>query len=249
MNLQGRVVLVTGGGTGLGRAIVLAAAAAGANVAINYSRSRDEAAATASEARALGVRAAIFQASVAEEPAVHDMFASVESTFGPVAALVNNAGVTRGVPFEDLAGVKAEDWRNLLDVNLLGAWRCSRTAALLMRERGEGVILNIASDSAVSLAGSSIPYVVSKAALVALTRCMARALQPSVRVNALAPGWMETRWLDANLAPVQREMVRSGLARVVSVDAAAAMGIELIRNEGITGQVVVLDGGDGLGVR
>ena len=244
MNLEGKAVLVTGGGTGLGRALVLAAARAGAHVAVNYSRSVAEAESTAAEAERLGVRAAALRASVDDPSQAEGLISAAERALGPLVALVNNAGVTRGVPFEDLESVTPKDWDRALGVNLVGAWHCSRAAGLLMRSRGGGTILNVASDSAVSLSGSSIPYIVSKVGLVALTRCLAKALSPAVRVNAIAPGWMETRWLEANLAPSQIELIRSGSACVVALSDVVSLGLELLRNESITGQTVVIDAGD-----
>ena len=246
MQLQGGTVLVTGGGTGFGRELALAAARAGANVAINYSRSALEAEQTAHSAVQLGVRAVALQANVADPAAAEGLVAAAEQALGPLVALVNNAGVTRGVAFSDLEGVTAADWEAILGVNLVGAWHCSRAAALRLRTRGAGAILNVASDSAMSLSGSSIPYVVSKAGVVALTRCLAKALHPTVRVNAIAPGWMETRWLEVNLAPAQLAQLRSGSAPIVALADAASLALELIRNDGITGQVVVIDAGDGL---
>jgi 3-oxoacyl-[acyl-carrier protein] reductase len=247
MRLEGRAVLITGGGTGFGRALALAAARTGAHVAINYSRSAAEAEETVDAALKLGVKAVALRATVADPAQAEHLVHEAERALGPLLALVNNAGVTRGVPFADLEGVTPEDWDAALGVNLVGAWHCARAAALRMRTRGEGAVLNVASDSAVSLSGSSIPYVVSKAGLIALTRCLAKALHPTIRVNAIAPGWMETRWLDANLAQPQLEWIRSGAARVVALSDVATLALELLRNDGITGQVVVIDAGDGLG--
>jgi 3-oxoacyl-[acyl-carrier protein] reductase len=247
MDLKGRAVLVTGGGTGLGREIVLVAAQAGAHVAVNYSRSAAEAEETVDAALRLGVRAVALRANVADPAQAEQLVEEAERALGPLVALVNNAGVTRGVPFADLEAVTPADWDAVLGVNLVGAWHCSRAAALRMRARGEGAILNVASDSAVSLSGSSIPYVVSKAGLIALTRCLAKALHATVRVNAIAPGWMDTRWLHANLAPFQLESIHSGDARLVALSDVARLALELLRNDGITGQVVVIDAGDGLG--
>lgn len=246
MELTGGTVLVTGGGTGLGRELALAAARAGAHVAINYSRSAQDAEQTAHDVMTLGVRAVTLRADIAHPAAAEGLVAEAERALGPLVALVNNAGVTRGIPFSDLDGVTPADWDAILGVNLVGAWHCARAAAPGLRARGVGAILNVASDSAVSLSGSSIPYVVSKAGLVALTCCLAKALHPAVRVNAIAPGWMDTRWLDANLAPAQLAHVRFGGARIVALADVASLGLELLRNDGITGQVVVIDAGDAL---
>ncbi|HUI58814.1 MAG TPA: SDR family oxidoreductase [Steroidobacteraceae bacterium] len=246
MTLNGKSVLVTGGGTGLGRAIARAAAKSGANVIINYSRSASDAECTVAELKSLGARAIAVQASVDDPDQAERLVDRAERALGPLCALVNNAGVTRGVPFSDVEAVTPGDWHRTLGVNLLGAWYCSRVAGHRMRTRGTGTILNVASDSAISLSGSSIPYVVSKAALIALTRCMARALAPAVRVNAIAPGWMTTRWLEDNLTASQLAYIRSGAARTTDVNDMAALSIELLRNDSVTGQCLVVDGGDSL---
>ncbi|MGE5226734.1 MAG: SDR family NAD(P)-dependent oxidoreductase [Planctomycetaceae bacterium] len=232
MELDGRVALVTGGGTGLGAAVCRALGAAGAAVGVNYSRSaRDAEAVAASLPRATAVRA-----DVRDEEQVAATVAAVERDLGPIDLLVNNAGVTVYVPFEDLDGVTREDWDAILGVNVLGAWQCARAVAAGMRARGRGAIVNVASDSAFTLDGSSIPYVVAKAAVVALTHTLARALAPDIRVNAVAPGWMDTPWLDRYVPEDRTAALRSGAEPTLPVEVAADAIVRLLRDD-VTGTV------------
>ncbi len=227
---------MTGGGTGLGAAVCRALGDAGALVAVNYSRSvREAEALAASLPRAIAV-----QADVGDEGQVAAMVDVVERDLGPIDALVNDAGVTVYVPFGDLDGVTHEDWDTIFGVNVVGAWHCARAVAAGMRERGGGAIVNVASDSAFTLDGSSIPYVVSKAAVVALTHALARALAPAVRVNAVAPGWMDTPWLDRYVPDERVAELRSGAEQVVRLEVVTSEVLRLLRDERATGEVTVL---------
>jgi 3-oxoacyl-[acyl-carrier protein] reductase len=173
-----RVALVTGGGTGLGRAISLRFAEAGMDVAVNYSRSAAEAAETVEAARARGARAEAYRADVAKENQVAAMIEGVVKTFGRLDVVVSNAGVTTFCSFEDLDGVSEADWDSIIGVNVKGAWFCARYAAPHLRARGAGHLVTISSTAGLITFGSSIPYCVSKAALIHLTRCLAKALAP-----------------------------------------------------------------------
>ena len=244
MDLDGRVALVTGGGTGLGCETALALGHAGARVAVNYSRSREAAEEVAQQIEREGGRALAIRADVSDDDAVASMANSVEVGLGPVDILVNNAGITQHVPSADIASVTAEHWRRIFEVNLTGAFLCSRAVAPGMRARGAGKIVNVASNSAFTSTGSSIPYVVSKAALVSLTRCLARALDPSVQVNAVAPGWMLTDWVDRYLPPDRADEIRSGAVPIVPVGDVVQCLMAIIANDSMTGAVVVVDRGE-----
>jgi 3-oxoacyl-[acyl-carrier protein] reductase len=244
MDLAGRVALVTGGATGLGRAIALGLARDGSAVAVNYSRSKAEADETVDEIEALGRRAVAVCADVADDAAVGAMAETVEDALGPIEILVNNAGTTEYIPFADLDGATPAVWERLLRVNLVGAFACVQAAVPQMRRAGAGRILNVASISAFTATGSSIPYVASKSGLVSLTQCLARALAPDVQVNGVAPGWMATRWPDVFLPPELAQRVREGAMRTVEVEDVASFALELIRNDSANGQVVALDRGE-----
>ena len=247
MDLDGQVALVTGGGTGLGRETALELARAGALVAVNFSRSRKAAERVVGQIGDLGSRAIAVQADITDGSAVSSMVESVGEELGPVDILVNNAGTTHYLPFGDLELLVEEKWRRVIDVNVTGAFLCSQAVAPGMRERGEGKIVNVASNSAFTSTGSSIPYVVSKAALVSLTRCLATALAPEVQVNAVAPGWMLTEWIDRHLPPERAHEIRSGAVPLVPVEDVVRSLVSLITNDSITGEVTVVDRGEMLG--
>jgi 3-oxoacyl-[acyl-carrier protein] reductase len=195
MRLQGAIALVTGGGTGLGRAITLALAREGVRVAVNYSRSESDARATVAEVEQMAGQAVAVRADVSDEADVRAMVAQVVERFGRLDVLVNNAGVTRYIPLKDVDAVRAEDFDRILAVNVKGAFLCAQAAAPYLRRDGNGKIVNVASTAGLAPEGSSVPYIVSKAGLIMLTTCLAKALAPDIQVNAVAPGYLETRWL------------------------------------------------------
>lgn len=237
MDLHGRIAIVTGGGTGLGAEICRQLAAAGARVGVNYSRSASEAETLAAS---LPTQAVALRADVRVDADVRAMVREAERTLdGPVELLVNNAGVTTYVPAPDLDAVTDEDWARILDVNLVGTWRCIRAVAGDMRAREAGSIVNVASDAIIFLEGSSIPYVVSKVGVAALTRMLAAAIAP-VRVNAVAPGWMDTPWLDRYVPDEVAASLRRGDEPVVAVDVVAREVVRLLADDGATGEVVQL---------
>ena len=244
MDLRGRTALVTGGGTGLGHAICVELAERGANVAVNYSRSREEAEATVARLQAAGATALAVQADVSEKGAPARLVAEVEELLGPVDALVNNAGVTRGVPLERVEDIEFDDWQSILGVNVVGAFHCAQSVIAGMLERGGGSILNVASVSPFVATGSSLPYVVSKAGLISMTQCLSKALPATVRVNAIAPGWMHTPWLERNLDPELLAQVVGGELPAVAVDDVARASVELLANDGVDGATLVIDGGE-----
>lgn len=248
VDLQGRVAVVTGGGTGLGREVALQLAAAGCDVAVNYSRSAAEATATAADVRALGRRAMAVQADVASKADVDAMMAAVAATLGRLDVLVCSAGSTVFVPYRDLEGISEADWDRIYAVNVKGPWFCARAAAPHMRRRGGGRIVNVASLAGTIVSGSSLAYATSKAALLHLTRMLAVALAPDdILVNAVAPGLLDTRWI-AGFSDADREgmRLRSPLKRIPTVADTAAMVVLLCRTDSITGQAPVIDAGNSL---
>ncbi len=247
MDLDGRVALVTGAGTGLGRQTALRLAEQGALVAVNYSKSRSSAERVVREIEDRGSDAIAVRADVSDGASVASMVESVQNSLGPVDIVINNSGMTSYVPFPKLEAVTPEVWRRIMDVNVMGAFLCSQAAAPGMRARGAGKIVNVASNSAFSHAGSSIPYVVSKAALVSLTMCLARALAPEVQVNAVAPGWMLTGWIDRYVPSDRAEDIRGGAVPLVPVDDVVQSLMDLLSNDSVTGTVTVVDRGEMLG--
>jgi 3-oxoacyl-[acyl-carrier protein] reductase len=249
MQLGGTVAIVTGGGTGIGRAVSEGLARAGARaVIVNYSRSQADAEAAAAALGELGCEGVPHRASVADDAAVRTMVEETLARFGRLDVLVNNAGTTRFIPQTDLDALTDEVWDELLDVNLKGTFHCSRAAAPALKRAG-GAIVNVASIAGVRASGSSIAYGVSKAAVLQLTRNLALALAPEVRVNAVAPGMVSTRWFRTSLgdeiAASQEERIASGtpLGHVATADHVAQAVLALLAADHVSGETLVVDGG------
>ena len=240
--LDGKVALVTGGGTGIGRATSLLLASEGADVAVNYSRSRLEAEATVADVHDLGRNSIAVCADVAVESAVLEMVDRVAEELGRLDILVNNAGTTVFVPLADLEALTDEAWDPVFDVNVKGAFYCARAAISKMPETG-GQIVNVASIAGTSGQGSSIAYCASKAALISLTKSLAISQAPRIRTNAVAPGVVNTRWVKGwdEFVRVNRES--TPLKRVAEPHDIANAILSLIINEYVTGHVMVVDGG------
>ena len=247
MKLNGKVVLITGGGTGIGRAIAHYFAKEGATTVINYSKSESDAVKTAAEVRALGVSSSVIRADVSSNAQVREMVDQVRKEFGRVDILVNNAGYTRFISHADLEAMEEDTWDKIFAINVKGAFFCSRAVAPLMKRQGKGRIINIASVAGLTGQGSSIAYCASKAALICMTKSLARALAPEVGVNAIAPGLIETRWLEGSADPnATRERFRNAalLKRVGTPEDIAEVAVSLAADRSfITGQVIVVDGG------
>jgi NAD(P)-dependent dehydrogenase (short-subunit alcohol dehydrogenase family) len=248
MDMNGRVAIVTGGGTGIGRAVCLRLAKAGAkSIVVNYSRSDNEARATAAEIILLGPDAMAHKADISDEGEVAAMVGAVKDRYGRIDVLVNNAGTTRFVPHPDLDGLTNEVWDEILKVNLMGTFYCCRAAASELR-KARGAIVNIASIAAHRGAGSSIAYAVSKACVLQLTRGLAIALAPDVRVNSVSPGLVSTRWLrqfDEGAADSQETSTAAAtpLDAIATPDHVAQAVMAFVENDMLTGQDVVVDGG------
>ena len=238
-----RTVLVTGAGGGLGRAISLAFAEAGFDVAVNYARSGDDAQRTAETVRARGAQAHLVQADVTDDEAVRGMLANVIGRFGGLDVLVNNAGITRYVPLADLEAVDDDLWDRLLAVNLKGPFSCARAAAPHLKAR-QGSIVNVSSNSGLRPSGSSIPYMASKAGLIMLTKCLAEALRPEVRANAVAPGWLLTPWVDKYVPePLRARMFAEDAPQPADVADVARAVVFLAQTPSINGQILIIDRG------
>ncbi|MBI3979331.1 MAG: SDR family NAD(P)-dependent oxidoreductase [Chloroflexi bacterium] len=244
MELADRVALVTGGGTGLGRAICLALAQRGCHVAIDYLRSEADAMATARAATALGVRALPIRADVTNAKQVAAMVGDILATMGHLDILVNNAGTTIAVPMRDLAAVTEEAWDRVMAVNLKAALLCTQAVAPAMKRQAHGKVINISSNAGLRPGAASLPYSVSKAGLLMLTKCLAVGLAPEIQVNAIAPGLMLTRWwADAEPATVERIAQTAATRRPTEPGEVAGGVLFLAQNDAITGQTLVIDGG------
>jgi 3-oxoacyl-[acyl-carrier protein] reductase len=238
-----KVALVTGSATGAGRAIALRFARRGFAVAVNYSRSEADANETFAQVRALGVPAILCKATVADDDQARAMVERCRLELGGLDVLVNNAGMTHFIPHIDLDAVTDAVWDEIFQVNLKGAFYASRAAMPLLKERA-GCIVNISSVAGLQGHGSSIPYSASKAAMNCMTQSLARAFAPDVRVNAVAPGPILTRWLKGHEEHVDKAIAQTPMRRAATPDDVADVVEFLALGTGLmTGQVVVVDGG------
>jgi 3-oxoacyl-[acyl-carrier protein] reductase len=251
MELQGRVALVTGGAGGIGSAVVRSLADAGiSGVAINYQRSGKRAEDLAAEIERAGVRALPIQANVQSDDQVRNMMAAVENDFGRLDILVNNAGITRWVKLPDLEALTDAIWDEILNVNVKGAFRCTRGAAAMLKE-SQGMVINVSSISGVlaPTTMSSLAYGTAKAALIYLTRGLAVAMAPNVRVNGVAPAFTDTPWMSQHFgADYQRVIAQAAadypLKRIARPEDIAGAILGLITGgDFVTGQTLIVDGG------
>jgi len=248
MDIQGKVALITGGGTGLGRVIARHLAQAGMHVAVGYSRSERDAFETVTMLQNLGVKAQAVQADLNAPSVVTEskrMVEDVAEHFGRLDLLINNAGITRAVPFSQIDALTEVDWDTVLNVHTKAPFFTTQAAVPLMRQNGGGHVINTASVSGIRASGgSSIAYSVSKAGTIHLTKCLATALGPDIRVNAVAPGFLETRWNDTfSAAYIQAATQQATLKQATRLEDAAAAYVMLARNESITGQIIIVDSG------
>lgn len=245
MELGGKVAIVTGGNGGLGRRICEALARAGCHVAVVYARSREPAEEVAGALRGLGVKSEAFACDLADPAAVTAMVDAVEQAFGRIDILVNDAAYNKWIPFPDLDALTLDDWQTILSINLTGPMLTTKAVAPAMRRQGGGRIVNISSVAGLSPSGSSIPYAVSKAGLIHLTKCMAVALAPDVLVNCVAPGYIEDTRATSNLDPAYRQRSRDTalLKRAADKDDIADQVVVFCRTESITGQTIAIDAG------
>ncbi|MDH5374049.1 MAG: glucose 1-dehydrogenase [Acidimicrobiia bacterium] len=238
MEFAGKIVLVTGASSGIGERIAERFAALGAGVAVNSSKSRE--AGTALAERIGGIYC---QADIADDQAVRSMIDKVIDSFGRLDVVVNNAGYTQVIPHDDLDSVTDELWERIFNVNVLGAWHVSRAAVPYLRKADNPCITNVTSIAGIRPIGSSIPYAVSKAGLNHMTRLLAKALGPAIRVNAVAPGLVDTPW-TADWDEV-RAFVTSNVPmhRPAVPDDVAEACLYLARSNFVTGDLLVVDGG------
>ncbi len=249
MSLSEQVAIITGGGTGVGRATALALAKLGAKISVNYSRSSSEAETTVQEIRAVGSAAIAVQADVADDTACRALVDRTLEAFGRVDILVNCAGTTSFIPFQDLESVSDDVWERLYRVNVMGAFHCARAVRTPMLAAGGGVIINVSSVAAQLAQGSSIPYCCTKAALDNLTVSLARTLAPQIRVNGIAPGFIEGRWTQAGLGD-RYEAIRLAYERTLPLgrcckpeDIAEGIVSLITGSRLVTGQTLTVDAG------
>lgn len=248
-----KVALVTGGATGIGRASAAQLSDMGYDILISYNTSSAKAEEFQKELEAKGTKCAICQANVVKEEDASKLVDFCRKTFGRLDAVVNSAGTTRFIPFPDLDAVTTEVWEELLQTNLMGTFFCCREAAKLMKESGGGCIVNVASLAGMRVSGSSLPYGVSKAGVIMMTKSLAITLAPEIRVNSVSPGMVAgTDWyrnrdgfdVDGHNA---RQALEIPVGRVATAEDVANTICYLISDKGsyLTGINVPIDGGRG----
>jgi len=221
---------------------------------VNYSRHAEPAEKIAAACQGHGADVLLERADVADDSQCVHLAKRIKDHFGRCDTLINNAGTTKFVDMKDLDGLQADDFQRIYAVNVIGAFQMTRAIAGLLRENPPAAVVNVSSIAALLGAGSSIAYVASKGALNALTLSLARVLGPQVRVNAVAPGIVDTPWLKNGLGPERFDKMRR------SYEAASALG-GLVSPEDVaetiyylgaialhtTGEVHVVDGGRRVG--
>jgi ketoreductase RED2 len=237
--LQGKVALVTGSSSGIGAATARMLADAGATVVVNSSTSVEAGRALAAELPG----ASYVQADVADESAATSLVDTTVQRHGRLDILINNAGTTAVIPHPDLTAATPDVWRRIFGVNVIGTWQVTVAAVEHLKKSGDGTIVNVSSLAGHRAVGSSIPYAASKAALSHMTVLLANVLGPEIRVNAVAPGLVDTPWTadwdDVRaFVKAQAPLARSGTAHDI-----AEVILSLVTARYVTGEVVQVDGG------
>lgn len=245
-----KIAFVTGAASGIGQGIAIALAEAGYDVAINYSRNTDGAADTTACIERAGARTIAIKADVSDEAQVAEMIEELRGQFGTrLDLLVNNAGTTISTPPNKFDQIDVADFDRVFAVNVRGTFLVTKHATPLLRAAERADVINTASIVGLRPGPQPLPYSASKAAIVSMTQTLAGALGPNIRVNALAPGWLEGEWMEGALGDnYQRLMERRGratpLGRCATVDDVAETAVAIATGmRFMSGQVFVIDGG------
>jgi 3-oxoacyl-[acyl-carrier protein] reductase len=243
------VALVTGAATGIGRSTAVALAKHGYDVVINYSKSEDAAKITARDAEAAGAKTLLHRCDVSDDAGVRAMLVATEKVFGRLDVLINNAGTTVDVEPKNLDEMTVDAWNRVFAVNVLGLFLVTRAAVPLLKKSPNGCIVNTCSIAGLRPSAQPLPYAASKAAVANLTKTLANALAPQIRVNAVAPGWIEGEWMKRTLAEnyeglMARRAKYTPLKRCCTEDDVADSMLGLIlHNRFVTGEIIIVDGG------
>jgi ketoreductase RED2 len=239
-SLEGRVALVTGSSSGIGAATARVLSDAGATVVVNSHRSVEAGRAVAA---GLDPRGSYEQADVSEPSQARALVETVVERHGHLDVLVNNAGTTAVIPHHELEAASVDVWRRIFELNVFGTWQLTVAAVPHLKASADGTVVNVSSLAGHRAAGSSIPYAASKAAVSHMTILLANTLGPSVRVNAVAPGLVDTPWTEDWHAV--REVVKgqAPLRRSGTPDDIAHVILSLVTASYVTGEVILVDGG------
>jgi len=245
MSPSRKVALITGSATGVGAAVALILAERDCNVVINYTRSEAEAWETAQKCEAKGAEVLIFQGDVAEESTCQAMAKAAFDKWSRIDYLVNNAAKTKFNPYENLDGLSGEDFLAIYKVNVV-----LRAVAPYMKKQGRGAIVNNSSIGGITGIASSMAYAASKAALNMLTQSLSLVLGPEIRINAIAPGAIQTRWLQGGMTPEQYQAFLTNAAAMVPLQVvptaeqiAETLAWFLEGATVVTGEVLMVDAG------
>jgi len=248
--LKGSVAIITGSATGVGAATALLLAEKGCHVVINYSKSEKEAKETAAACEEKGSEVLLCQADVSKDDDCRRMTEAAMEKWSRIDALVNNAGTTKFCNHHNLDGLTHEDFTRIYGVNVIGPYQMTRAIAPHMKKTGNGAIVNVASTAALTGIGSSIAYAASKGALVTMTLSLARVLGPEIRVNAVCPGFIQSRWLMEGHGKENYEMIKkyvedgSPLGATATPEIVAEAILYFISGASITtGEILIIDGG------
>ena len=252
--MKEKVAIVTGSATGVGAATAVLLAEKGCNVVINYTRSKEEAMATAQLVEQHNVECIVFQADVSNDDECKSMVEAAIKKWGKIDYLINNAGKTKFNPFENLEGLSGEDFLDIYSVNVVGPYQMIKAVVPYMKKQGGGAIVNDSSLAGINGVGSSIAYVTSKAALNIMTKSLAHVLGPEIRINTVAPGPIQTRWLkggmgdEAYSALIEQAENELPLKQVATAEDVAETLVWFLEGAKlITGEVLIVDSGAHLG--
>ena len=254
-SLKDKVAIVTGSATGLGAAVALQLADKGCNIVINYTKSEKEAKETLAACQAKGVEAILAQGDVGEDADCRRIVDETVKKWGRVDVLVNNAGGTKFTNHAELDELNAEDFLWIYKVNVVGAYQMIRSCAPHMKEAGKGSVVNVSSIAGVTGIGSSVAYAASKGALNTMTLSLARSLAPKIRVNAVCPGFIGTRWFSDRFGQqtfegIKRQQEESTPLGRAGTPEDLATAVVFFCGEGsdhITGETLITDAGMHLG--
>ena len=254
-SLKDKVAIVTGSATGLGAAVALQLADKGCNVVINYTKSEKEAKETLAACETKGVQALLAQGDVSEDADCRRIVDETVKKWGRVDVLVNNAGGTKFANHAELDELNAEDFLWIYKVNVVGAYQMIRACAPHMKQAGKGSVVNISSIAGVTGIGSSVAYAASKGALNTMTLSLARSLAPKIRVNAVCPGFIGTRWFSDRFGQqtfegIKRQQEESTPLARAGTPEDIATAVVFFCGEGsdhITGETLITDAGMHLG--
>ena len=246
-----KAFIVTGSSTGVGAATAVQLARRGACVVVNYSKSAGEAEETAQACAKAGGTAIVVRADVSKDEDCSKLAEAATAKWGRIDGLVNNAGTTKFASMRDLAALSADDFQRIYAVNVIAAYQMIRACEPRLRS-SRGAVVNVSSIAGTMGIGSSVAYAASKGALNTMTLALARALGPGIRVNAVLPGFTETRWLKQGLGAAYdgaRDAYRahSALADTMTPDEVAEAVVMLLFAKKITGQLLTVDAGRGIG--